>query len=142
MTKTRYRVRTDGASRGNPGPSAIGVSVLDASGNEIATASESIGIATNNVAEYRALIRAVEMMVELRAQEVEFLLDSELIVKQMNGDYRVRNPKMQDLHAEATRGLGRISKTTLRHIPREENHRADALANQALDHRSRSPRNR
>ena len=133
MSKTLYRVRTDGASRGNPGPSAIGVSVLDPSGNEIATASESIGIATNNVAEYRALIRAVEMMVELRAQEVEFLLDSELIVKQMNGDYRVRNPKMQDLHAEATRGLGRISKTTLRHIPREENHRADALANQALD---------
>lgn len=133
MSKTLYRVHTDGASRGNPGPSAIGVSVLDASGNEIATASESIGVATNNVAEYRALIRAVEMMVELRAQEVEFLLDSELIVKQMNGDYRVRNPKMQDLHAEATRGLGRISKTTFRHIPREENHRADALANQALD---------
>lgn len=133
MTKTLYRVRTDGASRGNPGPSAIGVSVLDASGNEIATASESIGIATNNVAEYRALIRAVEMMVELRAQEVEFLLDSELIVKQMNGDYRVRNPKMQKLHAEATRGLGRISKATFRHVPREENQRADALANQALD---------
>ena len=133
MTQPRYRVRTDGASRGNPGPAAIGVSVEDADGKEIATASASIGVATNNVAEYRALIKAVEMMVGLGARDVEFLLDSELIVKQMNGDYRVRNPKMQKLHAEAARGLSRIPGATFRHVPREENQRADALANQALD---------
>ena len=133
MTARVFRVRTDGASRGNPGPAAIGVSIEDAAGNEVASASETIGVATNNVAEYRALIKAVEMVAALGADRVEFLLDSELIVKQMNGDYRVRNPKMQALFAEARAGTARIPRVSFRHVPREENHRADALANQALD---------
>ncbi len=133
MTAPRYRVRTDGASRGNPGPAAIGVSIEDEAGEEIASASEAIGVATNNVAEYRALTRALELLAGLEARRAEFLLDSELIVRQMNGQYRVKDPKMKILHAEVTRGLTRFTEAVFRHVPRAENKRADALANEALD---------
>ncbi len=133
MTAPRYRARTDGASRGNPGPAAIGVSIEDETGREVASASEAIGITTNNVAEYRALVRALELLAELDARRVEFLLDSELIVRQMNGQYRVKDAKMKVLHAEVRRGLTRFTETVFRHVPRAENVRADALANQALD---------
>ena len=132
LTDPLYRVRTDGASRGNPGPSAIGVSIEDADGTEVATASETIGHTTNNVAEYRAVIRALELLADLGARRVEFLLDSELIVRQLEGAYRVRNPKLKDLYEAVRRGLGGLS-ATFRHIPREENTRADGLANEALD---------
>jgi ribonuclease HI len=128
-----YRVRTDGASRGNPGPSALGVSIEDENGNEVATASETIGVTTNNVAEYRAVVRALELLAELGARRAEFLLDSELIVRQIEGRYRVRNPRLQELFAVVVRGLGELSHATFRHVPRAENTRADALANRALD---------
>jgi ribonuclease HI len=133
LSVPRFRARTDGASRGNPGPAAIGVSIENEAGEEVATASEAIGVATNNVAEYRALARAVELLTGLGARRVEFLLDSELIVRQMNGQYRVRDPKMQRLFQEVRRGLGRFTEATFRHVPRTENTRADALANRALD---------
>jgi len=128
-----FRARTDGACRGNPGPAAIGVSVEDADGHEIAHASETIGETTNNVAEYRALIKALEMLIELGARKPQLLLDSELIVKQIQGEYRVRNPRMRDLYEEVQTLLPEFSRVDVRHVPREENTRADALANQALD---------
>jgi ribonuclease HI len=130
-----YRARTDGASRGNPGPASLGVSIEDEAGTEIATASEAIGFATNNVAEYRALLRAVSLLTELGARHAEFLLDSELIVKQMNGEYKVRDAKMKVLNEQVRRGLTRFLVAKFKHVPREENARADELANEALDKR-------
>ncbi len=135
MTIPLYRARTDGASRGNPGPAALGVSIEDEAGNEIASASEAIGITTNNVAEYRALLRAMDLLAELGARRVEFLLDSELIVRQMNGEYRVRDAKMKVLYEQAYRKLTRFLTARFLHVPRGENARADALANEALDKR-------
>ncbi len=135
MSFPLYRARTDGASRGNPGPAALGVSIEDEAGTEIATASEFIGFATNNVAEYRALLRAVDLLVELGSRHAEFLLDSELIVKQMNGEYKVRDAKMKFLNEQVRRGLTRFLVAKFRHVPREENERADELANEALDKR-------
>lgn len=137
MTDPLYRARTDGASRGNPGPAAIGVSILGPDGAEVATASETIGRTTNNVAEYRALIRALELLRELGARRAEILLDSELIVRHMDGTYRVRKPSMKDLYDRVRGLLPGFAEIRFRHVPREENTRADALANQALDAESR-----
>ena len=133
MTDDRYRVRTDGASRGNPGPAAIGVVIEDASGREVATHSEAIGRATNNVAEYRAVLQGLTLLLELGVKDAEFLLDSELVVRQLNGDYRVRDPKMAVLYQDARRLAVRLGQITFRHVPRAENFRADQLANEALD---------
>lgn len=133
MTDPVYRARTDGASRGNPGPAALGVSILGPEGDEVATASEAIGHTTNNVAEYRALIRALELLRDLGARRAVILLDSELIVRQMDGTYRVRNPRMKDLHDRVHALLPAFTEIRFRHVPREENVRADALANEALD---------
>ena len=129
----RYRVFTDGACRGNPGQAALGVSIEDARGKEVGTASETIGITTNNVAEYNALFRALEMLEEMGVTEVEFNLDSQLIVRQLNGEYRVRDAKMRTWYTRVREKLLRLDKYDVRHIPREENTRADALANEALD---------
>jgi ribonuclease HI len=139
LTHPLYRARTDGASRGNPGPAAIGVSLEDETGCEIATHSEAIGRATNNVAEYTAVIRALEMLAERGARRVELLLDSELIVRQLQGSYRVKSPNMEPLHAAARRLLARYDQVVIRHVPRAENRRADALANQALDRAAAGP---
>ena len=133
MTGAFYRVRTDGASRGNPGPAAIGVVIEDAEGREIATHSEAIGRTTNNVAEYRAVVQGLNMLARLDASRAEFLLDSELVVRQLNGQYRVKDPKMVALAAEVRRLAGRLGQITFRHVPRHENTRADGLANLALD---------
>jgi ribonuclease HI len=133
LTGANYRVRTDGASRGNPGPAAIGVVIEDAKGREIAAHSEAIGIATNNVAEYRAVVQGLAMLADLGAKRAEFLLDSELVVRQLNGQYRVRDPKMVVLYREAVRRVAGLGQITFRHVPRDENFRADELANQALD---------
>jgi ribonuclease HI len=133
LSERVHRVRTDGASRGNPGPAAIGVSIEDPHGREIASTSEAIGVTTNNVAEYRALLRALQMLAELGVRCAEFLLDSELIVRQLEGRYRVRNPKLKELYAQVRGRLESLEKATVRHVPRAQNERADALANQALD---------
>lgn len=135
MTGERYRVHTDGASRGNPGPAAIGVVIYDGGGREVATAAEAIGKATNNVAEYRALVRALEMLRELDAHAADFRMDSELIVRQMNGQYKVRDAKMLVLYDRVRAGLLHLRAFSFAHVPREANKRADALANQALDGR-------
>lgn len=132
-------VRTDGAARGNPGPAAVGAVLLDgdAPGGErrspLATISEALGIATNNVAEYVALVLALEAAERLGAREVELRLDSQLIVEQLHGRYRVRHPGLMPLHREARERLSRFERWTVRYVPRAENAVADALANAALD---------
>jgi len=123
----------DGASRGNPGPAAIGVVLRDASGNEMATISETIGRTTNNVAEYAAVIRAAQKARELGATELTLLLDSELLVYQLNGTYRVRATHLRSLHRRALQALAHFARWNVKHVPRRRNARADALANAALD---------
>ena len=127
------RIWVDGACRGNPGPASIGGVIRDAQGLLLREVSETLGTATNNIAEYTALIRALEEAKALGADEVEAMSDSLLLVKQMAGEYRVKHPNLKPLHAKAralARGFARFAFT---HVPREENREADRLANQALD---------
>lgn len=126
-------MNVDGGARGNPGPAAIGVVVRDESGGVLEEVGERIGDATNNVAEYRALIKGIERASALGADEVELIGDSELIVKQMLGQYKVKNAGMKPLHAEASRALDAFSRWSIRHVRREQNGDADRLVNAALD---------
>lgn len=126
-------VNVDGGARGNPGPAAIGVVVRDGSGTVIEEVAETIGRTTNNVAEYRALIRGIGRAAALGADEVELVGDSELIVKQVLGQYKVKKPDLKPLHAEAKEALSGFSEWSIRHVRREQNSDADALVNQALD---------
>ncbi len=129
---TRLRVNVDGGARGNPGPAAIGVVIR--SGEEVvAEVSERIGEATNNVAEYRALLAGIARAGELGATELELVGDSELVVKQVRGEYKVKNQGIRLLHAEVLDALGSFESWTIEHVRREENAEADALVNQALD---------
>ncbi len=127
---------TDGASRGNPGAAAFGAVVLDATGAELRAISEPIGVATNNVAEYRGAIAAVQAALELGASALDLRMDSELIVRQLEGRYRVRNAGLKPLFAQLRGLLDQLDAVAIRHVPREQNRRADALANAALDGRS------
>ena len=129
----RYIVHTDGAARGNPGPAAIGIVVEDAHGHIIYEASRSLGIKTNNEAEYLALIAALEYLREARAREADFYLDSELVVRQLKGEYRVKEPRLKVLHGRALLLLNAVPRHAVHHVPREKNARADGLANEALD---------
>jgi ribonuclease HI len=126
-------VHVDGGARGNPGPAAIGVVVSAPDGEVLDEYAERIGVATNNVAEYRALLRGVERARALGASEVEFVNDSELVAKQVNGAYKVKHPAMKPLHAEAITALRAFDRWTIRSVPRAQNARADALVNDALD---------
>ncbi len=123
-------VFSDGASSGNPGPAGIGV-VLLLDGRKVAF-SESIGTATNNVAEYRALIRGLEAAAEYGAETVKVCLDSELIVKQLNGLYRVKNAGLIPLYRKACSLLSKFRKYDISHVRREENSEADSLAKKAV----------
>ena len=129
----RARLYTDGGARGTPGPAAAAY-VIEAEGGEVLAAhGEAIGVATNNVAEYRALIAGLEGAELLGVTELDVRSDSELMVKQMRGEYRVKNPVLQELQqaaARAARGLGRVTYT---HVRREQNELADRLVNEALD---------
>jgi ribonuclease HI len=123
----------DGGARGNPGPAGIGVTITDSRKRVVAEISEAIGAATNNVAEYTAVKRALERARELGATEVLVRSDSKLLVEQLKGNYRVKNPTLQRLHAEV-RALARAFRAVAyEHVPRERNVRADALVNQAID---------
>jgi ribonuclease HI len=126
-------VNVDGGARGNPGPAAIGIVIRDGEGNVLQDLGETIGEATNNVAEYKALIRGIEMAVELGGDELEIRGDSELVVKQMLGQYKVKHADMKPLHARAKQALAGVSEWSIGHVRREQNSEADALVNQALD---------
>ena len=129
----RLTVHVDGGARGNPGPAAIAAVISDESGEVIHEATETIGRATNNVAEYRALLLGIERAKQLGATEVDLIGDSELIVKQVRGEYRVKDAGLRPLHSAAQQALGEFSEWSLRHVKRERNADADALVNQALD---------
>lgn len=133
MPQGKWLVYTDGASRGNPGPAAIGAAVFDDSGREVHTVSQRIGRATNNEAEYRAAIAGLEAALALGAREVQLIMDSELVVRQLSGRYKVRNPNLRRLFGRMKDLQWRFASFEARSIPREENKRADRLANQALD---------
>jgi len=123
----------DGASRGNPGPAAIGAVIFDDQGRERHRISQIIGRATNNQAEYRAAIAAVEAAVALGARHVELRMDSELVVRQMDGRYKVRNPGLKPLAARLKGLRWQLASLRAVSIPRQQNTLADELANQALD---------
>jgi ribonuclease HI len=123
----------DGASRGNPGPSSYGAVVFDADGKELHTVSQAIGRSTNNQAEYRGAIAALEAALGLGAKEVELRMDSELVVRQLSGRYKVRNPALQKLHNRIQYLRHQFDRVQLVHVPREQNKVADGLANRALD---------
>jgi ribonuclease HI len=129
----RFRAAVDGGSRGNPGPAAWGVAVLDEQGQCVEGHSGTIGHATNNVAEYTALIEALALASERQAADVEIRADSELIVRQINGQYRVRHPDLKPLYERAVALIGRLPRFRIRYVPRTENKDADRLVNQALD---------
>jgi len=130
------RIFCDGGSRGNPGPAGIGAVVLDATSEPprtLASVSETIGIATNNVAEYTALIRALEVATEFEATRVEVRADSQLLIRQLEGRYRVKNAGLVPLHRRAQELLRPYPEVDLQHVRREDNVDADALVNAALD---------
>ncbi len=126
-------VHVDGGARGNPGPAAIGVVVSGAEGQLLEELGEPIGATTNNVAEYRALLRGLERARALGASEVEVVGDSELVAKQVNGQYKVKHAGLRPLHAEALRALAGFERWRVRTVPRAQNAAADALVNAALD---------
>jgi len=129
----KAKLSTDGGSRGNPGPAAYGYVLESDDGHVLDARGETIGVATNNVAEYRGLIAGLEKALELGVTELEVVSDSELVVKQMLGDYKVKNAALRELSAEAgdlARRLGKVSYTAVR---REHNDLADRLVNEALD---------
>jgi len=131
-------VHVDGGARGNPGPAAAAAVVSSPEGEVLDEAAEALGVATNNVAEYRALLLGLMRARELRATEVEVVNDSELVAKQVNGAYKVKHPDMRPLHAAAMDVLGSFERWTVRTVPRAHNAHADALVNQALDARARA----
>lgn len=124
---------TDGGARGNPGPAGIGVVLTDAQGELVAEIAEYIGEATNNQAEYRALIAGLTRAQELAATVVDIRMDSELVVRQLQGEYKVKNENMKPLYAQATALLKTFARYTIQHVRREQNTEADKLVNQALD---------
>jgi ribonuclease HI len=126
-------VNVDGGSRGNPGPAGIAAVATDPSGEELAERSETIGTATNNVAEYRALLLGIGLAKELGADEVEFVGDSKLIVEQVNGNWKVKQEHLRPLHTKTKDALRDLPKWSIRHVKRDENTRADELLNEALD---------
>ena len=133
MPKDTWVAYADGASRGNPGPAAIGAVIYDPQGREVYRLSRKIGRATNNVAEYRAAIAALEAAIALGVSRIELRIDSELVVRQLGGRYKVRNPTLKKLFARLLELRRRFEALEAVSIPRLENRLADKLANEALD---------
>jgi ribonuclease HI len=129
----RLVVHVDGGARGNPGPAAAAAVLSTPDGEVVDEAHEYLGVATNNVAEYRGLLLGLRHALALGADEVEVVNDSELVAKQVNGVYKVKHPDMRPLHADALEALRGFSRWSIRSVPRAENAAADALVNQALD---------
>src|SRR3954452_11233957 len=129
----KARLSTDGGARGNPGPAAYGFVLEDSEGTVLEAHGEAIGTATNNVAEYRALLAGLERAAELGVDELEVVSDSELMVKQMRGEYRVKNEALRELSLEAARLARQVGDVTYTAVRREHNELADRLVNEALD---------
>jgi ribonuclease HI len=129
----RARLSTDGGARGNPGPAALAYVLEAADGTVLDARGERIGVATNNVAEYRALVAGLRSALELGVTELDVVSDSELLVRQMRGEYRVKNAALRELSAEAARLARELGAVTYTSVPREHNELADRLVNEALD---------
>ena len=129
----KARLFTDGGARGNPGPAASAYVLEAEDGTVLAAHGAAIGIATNNVAEYRALVAGLERALELSVSDLEVVSDSELLVKQMAGEYRVRNHALRELSLEAARLARKVGRVRYRAVAREHNELADRLVNEALD---------
>ena len=126
-------VNVDGASKGNPGESGIGVAIFDKDSNLINEACDYLGVATNNIAEYKALILGIKLSTKYNAKRVLFKADSELMVKQIKGEYRVKNAQLKLLFTEAQSLLKKLPNWKIMHVPREENKEADLLANKGVE---------
>jgi ribonuclease HI len=129
----KFIIYTDGGARGNPGPAGIGAIIYDADGQLVAEVSQYLGVATNNQAEYKALLAGLEKAKELVAEDLEFYLDSELVVKQLNREYKVKNKDLAPLFLTVHNLSLNFKKITYTHVPRERNKEADRLANEAMD---------
>ena len=135
---TSFTIHADGGSRGNPGPSGAGAMIRDHLGNSVASVSQYLGTRTNNYAEYEAVILAFETLAKLvrkkvGATEVVVKMDSELVVKQMKGLYKVKHPVLKGQYARLIQVIGAFGKVSFTHVPRAQNSDADALANEAMD---------
>jgi len=126
-------IHVDGGARGNPGPAGAGVVISDPDGTPLHEAGYYLGRCTNNVAEYTGLVRALEVATAMKANKVAIHSDSELMVKQLNGEYRVKSPDLKPLYQQATKLLNGFARSTVTHVYRDKNQRADALANMAMD---------
>ncbi len=133
LLNKKCQLYTDGASRGNPGKAGAGAVLYDAAGAELETASEYLGVCTNNVAEYRALLLGLELAASSRCTELAVYLDSELIVRQIQGRYKVKNEALKPLYRKARQKLAEFSDWSITHVPRSQNKRADTLANLGID---------
>src|ERR1035438_1173450 len=129
-----HTAHVDGGARGNPGPSGYGVAIQDASGHPVAELSEYLGHHTNNYAEYQGLIAALRYAADNQIKALKVVSDSELMVRQMKGIYKVRHPELRKLYDEAQMLVRRLKYFEIRHALREQNQTADRLANQAMDH--------
>jgi ribonuclease HI len=129
----KARLSTDGGARGNPGPAAYGYVLEAEDGTVLDARGEAIGVATNNVAEYRALVAGLEQAVERGVTELEVVSDSELLVKQMRGEYKVKNAALRELVLDASSLARKVGRVTYRAVRREHNELADRLVNEALD---------
>jgi ribonuclease HI len=129
----RLVVNVDGGARGNPGPAAIAAVISTARGEVLEEHGERIGSATNNVAEYRALLHGLERARSLGANEVELIGDSELVVRQVRGEYKVKDEALRGLHTKVVKALAELDRWSIRHVPREDNEVADRLVNEVLD---------
>jgi ribonuclease HI len=129
----KLTIHIDGGARGNPGPAGAGVAIRNDAGQALWEGGFFLGRMTNNMAEYQALLRALDAALKCGAGEVAVYCDSELLVRQINGEYRVRNETLKDLFDEAASKLRKIGRWRVHHVPREQNGRADELANAAMD---------
>ncbi len=135
MSAVRLTIHTDGAARGNPGPAGAGAYIQDQDGKVVSEEFRYLGETTNNVAEYQALLLGMECARELGASRIEMRADSELVVRQLTGEYRVRNPALQKLHARVQQLAREFESVRYTHVRREQNREADRLANRAIDSR-------
>lgn len=135
MHYAKLTIHTDGGARGNPGPAGIGVVIADEKGSVIKEVAEYIGETTNNQAEYKAVVRAMEEAKKIGAGELDFYLDSELVVKQLKREYKVKNKELAPLFIKIFNRVQDFKKVSFTHVPRERNWHADSLVNKAIDSR-------